>query len=352
MVYLFIFAPRVLTINHKRMAKIEKNNLGIIASALTFFLFAICISSSLKARPLSSVSSAYLNKNLPEKDTVSFKPKNIKIKIEEEEAEGFDDVEFLDVNSLLELNESFVMEDPSFDYYGIWDTISVNPYKIDLSRMKDTVMIQLLDDHECDYTHPFCGKVTSNFGPRGRRYHKGIDIDLETGDTVRCAFEGMVRIARRSSTFGNVVIVRHKNGLETVYAHLSKIDVKVGQWVDTGELLGLGGNTGRSRGSHLHFEVRYKGMPINPNHLIDFQENRLKAGQIALNSEFFNYPRYSKKGYQAKNLGSHGNHYVVKKGDTLGRIAQKTGNSVKTLCRLNGLKPNSIIRPGQKLRLA
>jgi murein DD-endopeptidase MepM/ murein hydrolase activator NlpD len=277
-----------------------------------------------------------------EKDTVPFKFSN-PVSSDLPMIENFDDVDNFDFSS----SKSYINFDPSFDYYGIWDTISVNPYKIDLTKKEDTTEIILNDHYQCDYQHPFCGNITSHFGPRGRyRYHYGIDIDLETGDTVKCAFEGTVRISRRSSTFGNVVVVRHKNGLETIYAHLSKLSVKIGDHVEAGDLLGLGGNTGRSRGSHLHFEVRYKGMAINPENIISFENGNLIVDKYLVDKHSFNYVKdYTK--YKGK---SH--YYQVKKGDTLGKIAQRNRTTISKLCKLNNISKKTILRPGRKLRLA
>jgi murein DD-endopeptidase MepM/ murein hydrolase activator NlpD len=263
--------------------------------------------------------------------------------------ESFDDIDNMD-NVSEEETEAY---NPNFDYYGIWDTISVNPYKIDLTQKSDTSLIVLQDKYKCDYNHPFSGHITSDFGPRSRvRYHYGVDIKLATGDSVRCAFEGTVRIARRSSTFGNVVMVRHKNGLETIYAHLSAIHVKIGQHVESGEILGLGGNTGHSFGSHLHYEVRYKGMPINPNTIISFTDGKLVRDSIAIDKSSFNYILDFRNKAKAYSKGSkRPKYYVVKKGDTLGKIAQRKHISLKKLCRLNGIRTTTVLRPGKKLRL-
>lgn len=284
---------------------------------------------------------AHADKNLPEKKDTIRKPAH---SLDVEGilfSEPLEDLENADFQSYIAPEDL----DPSFDYEGFWDTVSVNPYKIDLSKKEDTTLIRLQDHLHCDYAHPFEGHVTSDFGPRGRRFHMGIDIDLETGDSVRCAFEGVVRIARRSSTYGNVVMVRHKNGLETIYAHLSRIDVEIGQRVDAGTLLGLGGNTGRSRGSHLHFEVRYKGMAIDPNLVINFNHCELRVSEIALTKDHFNYIKKTtpKKGK--------GHVYVVRKGDTLGKIARKTGTTVKRLCKVNGIRSTTILRPGRRLKI-
>jgi murein DD-endopeptidase MepM/ murein hydrolase activator NlpD len=129
---------------------------------------------------------------------------------------------------------------------------------------------------------PVQGRVTSNFGPRRYRIHKGTDIDLETGDTIICAFDGVVRVAEYSGGYGNVVVVRHFNGLETIYAHLSKMEVRPGTPVEAGSLLGLGGRTGRATGSHLHFEVRYMGLAIDSRLFMDYETGTLRDNELCL----------------------------------------------------------------------
>ena len=147
---------------------------------------------------------------------------------------------------------------PAADIYVSWEIDNLFPEK-DMLKMKgDTSVTLILEGNERgNYFHPFNGPVTSGFGWRDSSQHNGIDIDLNKGDKVVAAFDGMVRVARNYGGFGNVVIVRHYNGLETVYAHLSKIKVKSGQVIVAGQLVGLGGSTGHSTGSHLHFEVRF-----------------------------------------------------------------------------------------------
>jgi murein DD-endopeptidase MepM/ murein hydrolase activator NlpD len=155
---------------------------------------------------------------------------------------------------------------PSADFYTGWEINNLFPEKDMLKLKGDTsVTLNLQAFGHNNYTNPFNGPITSGFGWRDSVQHKGIDIDLNKGDKVVSAFDGMVRIAKRYGGFGNVVIIRHYNGLETVYAHLSKLKVKPGQVISAGELIGLGGSTGHSTGSHLHFEVRFKGVPINPS---------------------------------------------------------------------------------------
>lgn len=188
------------------------------------------------------------------------------------------------------------MEDtPASELYDEFDTTAVHSEKFDALAFNDTIYIPLKDPAHCEYVHPFNGQLTSSFGFRKSRYHFGVDINLETGDTVRCAFDGKVRIAQRSKTYGYLVVVRHNNGLETYYAHLSKLCVSPGDDVEAGTLLGLGGNTGRSYGSHLHFEVRFRGQPIDPNYFIDFKNQVLRTDTYCLTKSDFKYLSHTYK---------------------------------------------------------
>jgi hypothetical protein len=183
--------------------------------------------------------------------------------------------------------------------------------------------------------------VTSNFGWREGRIHKGIDIDLEKGDKVSAAFDGKVRFAKKQGGFGNVVILMHPNGLETVYAHLSKIKVNEGDVVLSGQTIGLGGNTGHSQGTHLHFELRYKGHPLNPGAFISFTENKLLHHTITVKKS---------KDMLAAFPGNCSLHQVSK-GESWNLIAGKYGLSTKELLALNGVGKRYFLKPGQHLRI-
>ncbi len=180
-------------------------------------------------------------------------------------------------------------EEESTSVYGDFDTTIVHVGKFDALHFNDTVTLVLNDPAHCAYAHPFNGVPTSQFGFRKYRYHFGVDINLETGDTVKSCFDGKVRIAQYSKTYGFVVVVRHNNGLETYYAHLSKLEVKPNQDIEAGQMLGLGGNTGHSHGSHLHFEVRYGGIAIDPSMIIDFNKRCLRADTYNLTKSNFKY---------------------------------------------------------------
>ena len=219
--------------------------------------------------------------------------------------------------------------------YDIWSNSSINPYNVSLVGMKDTIKVDV-----SGYCPPSVKHVTSNWGFRKWKFHYGIDLKVHRGDTVRNAFDGTVRITRRDRGYGYFVVVRHDNGLETLYGHLNKILVKPDQKIKAGQAVGMGGNTGRSTGYHLHLEFRYLGNPINPNDIVDFQTHTVKKPVLLISSNTFAYKAEIDKI----------RYWTVRKGDTLGRIAYRTGVSVSKLCKLNGITKNTILRIGRKIR--
>lgn len=230
---------------------------------------------------------------------------------------------------------------PAEDIYNnIWTSEKLNPYKVALSDLPDSIRIN------CNGFHmPIFGRVTSKFGPRRYRFHYGIDLALHVGDTIHAAFRGKVRIIDYDpGGYGNYVVIRHDNGLETVYAHLSKVDVRLDQNVKAGQVIALGGNTGRSTGPHLHFETRYLGNAINPANLIDFQDGKVVASTYVLTKrKNFYYQQREKTRDIAK-------YYKVRNGDNLSKIAARNGVTVAALKKLNGIKGSSI-NPGKRLRI-
>lgn len=232
---------------------------------------------------------------------------------------------------------------PASDLYAIWDNLKVNPYKIppDSILINDTVSLELTG-----FKYPLAKhyKVTSEFGPRRYRFHHGIDLKVYKGDSIFNVLDGMVRIAKRVGSYGNLVVIRHNNGLESFYGHLSKITVKQDQTVKSGDLIGLGGSTGRSTGTHLHFELRYLGQCVNPRDLVDFDSLCIKSDTILLTQKNFDY----RKSALASAISS-GRIWTVRKGDSLSLIAKRTRTSVNRLCYLNGITTRTIIKPGRKL---
>ncbi len=228
-------------------------------------------------------------------------------------------------------------------YESNWDTRWVNPF-----HSKDITFPDTFEIDCSSFVIPIDNeiKITSKYGPRRRRMHRGIDLKLYTGDTVRAAFSGKIRIKNfERRGYGNYLVIRHPNGLETVYGHLSKFLVSENEIVRAGQPIALGGNTGRSTGPHLHFETRFLGETINPSDIIDF-ENRTPHKDF--------YVFHKNTFHNRKNPYTSTSEYVVyhriKKGETLSHIAQKYHISVRELCRLNGLKRTSTLRIGQTIR--
>jgi murein DD-endopeptidase MepM/ murein hydrolase activator NlpD len=229
---------------------------------------------------------------------------------------------------------------PATNFYDDFDESTVFQITPDI-EFPDSQIIKIESDSLGVYNHPRVGPVNSKFGWRDGRMHKGIDINLHKGDAVVAAFDGMVRIAHVKGAYGNVVIIRHYNGLETVYAHLSKMKVKPGQIVLAGQLIGLGGSTGRSSGPHLHFEIRFKGQALNPSSIISFIENKAYNDSIVIKKSRYGICAYP----------SNAKLHTVDRGDTWYEVAKRYGLSMKELCILNNTDKRYYLKIGQKLRV-
>ena len=222
------------------------------------------------------------------------------------------------------------LENPASFLYPEWSNSYVHNY--DNVKLPDSVIISMKG-----YCMPTDSTyITDKFGyrPRRGRQHMGLDIRIKTGDTIRAAFDGKVRISRYERRgYGHYLVIRHPNGLETLYGHLSKKLVAENDIVHAGDPIALGGNTGRSTGPHLHFETRILGNAINPALMFDFPHQRAQT-------EYYVYEKNTRPVY-----------YKVKSGDTLSGIALKNETSVSSICRLNGISSNAVIKPGQTLRI-
>jgi len=280
----------------------------------------------------------------------------------------------------------------------------------DLSLLKDTVWLCLTEDSNKGFKIPVPGVITSRYGIRNGKNHNGIDLSLKTGDTVSAAWSGKVRYAKyNDGGFGNLVIIRHYNGLETFYAHLSKLLVFPDQDVIAGETIGLGGTTGHSSGPHLHFEVRFYDDPINPEEMIDFANKKLKIENLFVHKSLFKSGAKPSEYFDDKDVEriepvkepvkikdkepkkeevkkvevkkeevkkvevkkeevkkeevkkvevkkvevkkEKVKYYMVKSGDTLSEIAARHKLTVSKLCELNGIKSTAILSIGKSLRV-
>lgn len=232
---------------------------------------------------------------------------------------------------------------------------------------------------------PEHARMSSHFGARRRRWHYGVDLAMPTGEPIYAAFDGIVRISRWNKSYGNLVVVRHFNGLETYYAHLSQRDVEAGDTVRAGQVIALCGNTGRSYGSHLHFEIRYMGKAMNPEYVVDCAEHKLLCDELVLTPAYFSkrgsshsspssldLHRINQQAGTADNNSatvaesqqrdpskpkpkatskSQAKYYKVRSGDTLSKIAARNGTTVKKLCKLNGIKETTVLQIGKRLRV-
>lgn len=181
------------------------------------------------------------------------------------------------------LASSMVIDIPSCAIYqNFWDHINIGYYRLNDSLIPDTLVLGLLPNTASKFCYPVpkSNKVISRYGKRGSRFHSGTDIKLSKGDTIVAAFDGKVRLSRSYHGYGYMVGIRHQNGLETIYGHLSKILVKENQWVEAGAPIALGGRTGRATTDHLHFETRILGIPINSQEYINFETGELTANVL------------------------------------------------------------------------
>jgi hypothetical protein len=263
---------------------------------------------------------------------------------------------------------NIVMSDSNWQFRTHWWTETCFSLDNDLSNMKGELFVCLVDSLHPNWCLPVQGAVMSGFKQRGYRFHKGLDIDLETGDTVYAAFSGRIRYSMyNNGGFGNLVIIRHHNGLETYYAHLSKLMVKPDEYVEAGQPIGLGGSTGRSYGPHLHFEVRFYDNALDPMAVFDFDNKTLRDCNLVVNNGLFRESQYltgqqkimaMRQGGNSTTTASaapvtsgNGVYYKVRSGDSLWVIAQRNKTTVSRLCQLNGLSERSTLHIGQNIRV-
>ncbi len=223
-----------------------------------------------------------------------------------------------------------------------------------IPEYRGVVVEDMVIDLSAENTYyPADGHVTSKYGWRKGRMHAGIDIKALKGDNLYAAFDGVVRLSKYYSSYGNCVIIRHSNGLETLYAHATKLLVEVNDEVKAGDIIALAGSTGRSTGSHLHFEVRVSGNYIDPALILDTENRKIKDANLYVtmrNGRLFasnNDSEEEREAYILQQISI--KYYPVRSGDVLSRIAANNGTTVSTLCRLNGIKSTSTLRIGQRL---
>jgi len=257
------------------------------------------------------------------------------------------DGEELEIDSLKTSDETI--------YKNIWNSTQIKYPANTLPNKSDTITISLLSSGDHPFVMPVKGQILSKFGVRHGRMHTGTDIRLNSGDTVRSAFDGRVRLAKKFNGYGNLVLVRHNNGLETIYAHLKSIKVKVNDTIKAGDLIGLGGRTGRATCNHLHFETRLFGEPFDSNKYIDLNTFALQADNIYYkNKQFVTNVADLRDKPAPENkllLASGSSKHVIRKGDNLWSIAKKYNTTVKKLCAANKITAQKTLKVGSVLRI-
>ena len=255
------------------------------------------------------------------------------------------------------------IEQDSTIYGKFWDTENISAYRtVSIDSIPKAVAINLVDSLK-HYRYPYVGRVTSRYGMRHRRPHNGIDIALKVGDTICAAFDGRVRFSKATNTgYGTLVIIRHDNGIETYHGHLSARLVEENDRVVAGQPIGLGGNSGRSTGPHIHFETRYYGQSFDPERIINFRTGELRRDHLLLKKGYYSiYSKYEQDfnaeaeradAEKKENaLSAEKRYYKVRSGDYLGLIAKRNHTTVSAICRLNGIKPTTTLQIGKVLRV-
>ena len=250
---------------------------------------------------------------------------------------------------------------------------------------KNTALsLPLCLDGESAFVFPCVNKakVCSPYGMRSNRIHSGTDIKQNQGDSILAAWDGLVRMANKNYYgYGGIVVIRHANGLETLYAHLSKIEVEPNQAVKAGDLIGKAGRTGRATTEHLHFETRFLYVHFNPATIIDFENHKLRADTLFIkNGKFYGKEtedsqdsedadteyydtedidlmeivdelKQAKENSDSLANRPESSYHIVKKGDTLYSISREYKISIQEICRLNNINENNVLNIGQRLKI-
>lgn len=246
-------------------------------------------------------------------------------------------------------------------YYSIWSSKNIDPYGINVKNFEGVVDIELYNDAMgYHWSSPLnSGDITSNFGPRSRRLHAGVDLDLTTGDPVYSTFDGIIRVSGYDSKgYGKYFVIRHYNGIETVYGHLSQKILESGTYVKAGDIIGKGGNTGRSTGSHLHYETRYEGKAFNPTYVFSFSGKNTKPvdQHVMISARVFDtygeiLPNEFNENVENEEAYRTTTWVTIREGDTLASIANFANISIQQLAKLNGMNTTAKLKIGRRLRI-
>ncbi len=229
-----------------------------------------------------------------------------------------------------------------------------------------------LNELQDQFVYPYPGKLISPYGYRGRSLHTGIDIKAVPRDTIRAAMSGVVRMSKPYSGYGNTIVIRHYNGIETLYSHNSRNLVHVNDVVQAGDPIALAGRTGRATTEHLHFEIRVSGEHFNPTLMVNPESRSLRDGTLYLSNrggrirasnkplplyadsqESSEKEESSATSSSSSSSSSKGSpqYHIIRKGDTLSALAKRYGTTVSKICALNGIKPTKILQIKERIRV-
>lgn len=307
-----------------------------------FFLFSL-ISNSQTKTPVFTQHDLKVKKN---DSTIHFGKVVLYDDLSAEWIESEKSIILVKKDSIRELLKSKIQNSEIFNTN--WSNSRLFPYPDQTFHlMEDSIKINLLEESSF-YMLPN-EHLFSPFGWRRNRQHKGMDLDLDTGDTLRAAFSGKVRFSKyNNGGYGYLVIIRHFSGLETYYAHLDKLLVQPNDIVLAGDVIGLGGETGNALGPHLHFEIRYKDVAFNPANIIDFDSNNVKYINNGVDPIYY----LTKEDFKWVSAASKKKYYKLKKGEYLGIVAQKHNISIKKILKLNpSIKETDILQIGKIIRV-
>ena len=301
-------------------------------------LFALLSSLACMGQGIATVSDSLAPIRLP-MDTLDTQDKYTRVIL-------FDDKTW----AYLDLGHPKIDTASLFDQY--WITTEIHAYNSYPASLIPDEIDLLLADSLNNYCPPIQGKVYSGYKVRRGSSHQGTDIPLTVGDTIRAAFDGVVRYVgttKQTGGYGNLVVIRHSNGLETYYGHLSKTLCEPNDPVKAGDVIGLGGSTGRSTGPHLHFETRYKGQTFDAERVIDFETGALRDSILTLKKHYYSiYSHYGQSDDESKAASDRIVH-TIRSGDTLGALAKRYGTTVSAICKLNGISANKTLRIGERI---
>lgn len=351
---------RGITLSRRTVAK-YREQLGIPAAKLRKVLKVLALALCMGATALwAQTPMSYYDSLMYAREHKEAPASDNKVKVKQSAAKM--DPALLRGEDLIEKTYDASRPLPSALWYGSkFSSSRVRSESSSIDSLPDEVVLRLVKG-DGEFCFPVKNVITSPYGWRWERPHRGVDVALNVGDPVRCVFPGVVRIAKPMGAYGNLVVVRHFNGLESVYGHLSKIKVKPLQEVQAGDVLGLGGSTGRSTGPHLHFELRFQYEPFDPEWVLDFKNYTLRTKKLHLDKTYFGIskPRgrqtlayKADKSYVKEE--EHGKskpkelYYTVKKGDKMAAIATQYKTTIDKIVELNpGFER---LKPGLKLRV-